>query len=53
MGEDEGDKGEEYRTFDQSPVLFALINCVKELKAELDTIKAGIQPMPTATRRTK
>jgi hypothetical protein len=40
--------GEEYRTFDQTPLLFALINCVKELKAELDILKG--EPSPTQIR---
>jgi len=37
---DVDEPGEEYRTLDQTPLLFALINAVKELKSELDELKA-------------
>jgi Chaperone of endosialidase len=44
QGEDRGTAGEEYLTFDQTPLLFALINAVKELKAELDELRATVRP---------
>lgn len=41
MSEDEVDEpGEEYRTFDQTPLLFAMLNAIKELNAEIEALKA-------------
>jgi hypothetical protein len=47
LSDDEVDEpGQEYRTFDSTPVLFALVNAVKELKAQLDAVRAA---MPVGT----
>ena len=37
----DGEAVTDLRTLDQTPLIFALINAVKELKAEVDALKAG------------
>jgi len=36
---EEGEPGKEYLTFDQTPLLFAMLNAIKELKTELDELR--------------
>jgi hypothetical protein len=46
--DDESIDGKEYRTLDQNPVFFAMLNAIKELKAELDELKAATVPAGTS-----
>jgi hypothetical protein len=56
LGDDEGEPGEEYRTYDSTPVLYALINSVKEIAARLDKLEAalppgiGLKPLPAGSK---
>jgi hypothetical protein len=56
LSDDEVDEpGEEYRTYDSTPVLYALINAVKELAARLEAVEEalppGIEPLPARRKR--